>query len=155
ERLAERYPNVTLGTTPGRAPGAWAEFARRLRLGIDYLRYLDPRYDDTPHLKRRSRDRAPRSIVAVAERTGTAGRTLLAKSLAMLERGIPVSADLERYIHDQAPDVVIITPLVELGSPQMDHLAAAKADGARTALAVASWDHLSSKALIRNVPDVV
>ena len=39
ERLAEEYPNITLGTTPGRAPGAWSEFARRLRLGIDYLRY--------------------------------------------------------------------------------------------------------------------
>jgi len=37
ERLAEQYPNITLGTTPGRAPGAWTELARRLRLGIDYL----------------------------------------------------------------------------------------------------------------------
>ena len=37
----------------------------------------------------------------------------------------------------------------------MDHLAAAKAQGIRTALAVASWDHLSSKALIRNLPDVI
>ena len=72
ERLAEQYPDITLGTTPGRASGAWSEFARRLRLGIDYLRYLDPRYADTPHLTRRARDRAPRSIVALAERTGTA-----------------------------------------------------------------------------------
>ena len=155
ERLAERYPNITLGTTPGRAPGAWSEFARRLRLGIDYLRYLDPRYADTPHLTRRARDRAPRSIVALAERTGTGGRAFLAGLLRTLERGIPVSSDLRRYIRDRSPDVVIITPLVELGSPQMDHLMAAKSQGARTALGVASWDHLSSKALIRNLPDVI
>ena len=136
ERLAEQYPDITLGTTPGRAPGAWSEFARRLRLGIDYLRYLDPRYADTPHLTRRARDRAPRSVVALAERPGTGGRVrsspvCFARSSAAF-RSAPTS---RRYIRDRSPDVVIITPLVELGSPQMDHLAAAKAlgcqDGAR------------------------
>ena len=155
ETLAAQYQNITLGTTPGRAPGAWAEFGRRLRLGIDYVRYLDPRYDDTPHLKRRSRDRAPRSMVMLAELSGPTGAKILSSMLRTLERGIPVSPDLQRYIHEQSPDVVIIAPLVELGSPQMDHLAAAKAEGVRTALTVASWDHLSSKALIRNVPDVI
>jgi hypothetical protein len=155
ERLAEQYSTVTLGATPGRAPDAWTEFARRLRLGIDYLRYLNPRYADTPHLTRRARERAPRTVVALAERSGPGGRAMLARVLRTLERGIPVSPELKRYIRDQSPDLVIITPLVELGSPQMDHLTAAKALGARTALGVASWDHLSSKALIRNVPDML
>jgi len=155
ERLAEQYPTITLGTTPGRAPGAWSEFARRLRLGIDYLRYLHPRYASTPHLTRRARDRAPRSIVAMAERTGVSGSAALGRLLRLLERGIPINPDIKAYIRGQAPDVVIITPLVELGSPQMDHLAAAKALGIKTVLAVASWDHLSSKALIRVVPDKV
>ncbi len=155
ERLAEQYPTITLGTTPVRAANAWSEFARRLRLGIDYLRFLDPRYVNTPHLTRRSRDRAPRSIVAIAERTGPRGVAMLGRLLRLLERGIPTNRDLKQYIRDQAPDVVIIAPLVELGSPQMDHLAAAKALGMKTALTVVSWDHLSSKALIRNVPDLV
>ncbi|HEY3093404.1 MAG TPA: hypothetical protein VGJ52_09915 [Vicinamibacterales bacterium] len=155
ERLAEQYPNITLGTTPGRAPGAWAEFARRLRLGIDYLRYLDPRYSETPHLRARARDRAPRSVVAIAERLGPGGRDGFARVLRTLERGIPPSPELERCIAGQHPNVVLVTPLIELGSPQMDHLAAAKALGVRTALPVASWDHLSSKAVIRNVPDML
>lgn len=105
ERLAEEYPNITLGTTPGRAPGAWSEFARRLRLGIDYLRYLDPRYAATPHLTRRARDRAPRSLVALAERTGPAGSAALGRLLRLLERGVPINADLKEYIRNQAPDV--------------------------------------------------
>jgi hypothetical protein len=156
ERLAEQYPGITLGTTPGRAPTAWSELARRLRLGIDYLRYLDPRFDSTPHLKARARDRAPRSIVAIAERLGTAGsRDRFARLLRTLERGVPPSPQLEDFIRRHAPDVVLITPLVGLGSPQMDHLAAAKAVGVRTALPVASWDHLSSKAIIRNCPDLL
>ena len=44
ERIAARYPNVTLADVPNRHAGAWSELARRLRLGIDYFRFLDPRY---------------------------------------------------------------------------------------------------------------
>ena len=156
ERLASEHPHVTLGSTPGRAPNAWTEFTRRLRLGIDYLRYLDPRYADTPHLRLRARERAPRSVVAVADRLTTAGaRARFAGLLRLLERGIPASPHLQAFIREQSPDLVMVTPLIELGSPQTEHLVAAKSLGLRTALPVASWDHLSSKALIRNQPDLV
>jgi hypothetical protein len=53
----------------------------------------------------------------------------------------------------RAPDVVLITPLVDIGSPQLDHFAAARRLGLRTVLPVGSWDHLSSKALLRTYPD--
>ena len=49
--------------------------------------------------------------------------------------------------------MLLITPLIELGSPQLDYVRAARALGIRSALCVWSWDHLSSKALIRVVPD--
>jgi len=156
ERLAAENPNITLGTTPGRAPNAWSEFTRRLRLGIDYLRYLDPRYANTPHLRTRARERAPRSVVRVADLlTTTTARDRFSRLLRTLERGIPIAAPLQTFIRDLAPDVVMVTPLIELGSPQAEHLAAAKSLGVRTALPVASWDHLSSKAVIRNAPDMV
>ncbi|MEQ1757966.1 MAG: hypothetical protein ABL986_06570 [Vicinamibacterales bacterium] len=156
ERLASRYPNVTLDVTPGRAPGLWGEFARRLRLGIDYLRYLDPRYASTPHLTARARERAPRLIVRVAEKfRAAAQRQRLGAILRSIERSLPRARHLEAYIREQRPDLVLITPLVELGSPQMEHMAAAKAVGVRTMLPIASWDHLSSKALLRNLPDSI
>ena len=119
ERLADTYPGVTLGATPGRAADAWSEFSRRLRLGIDYLRYLEPRYADTPHLKARARNRAPRSVVAVAERLPDAGaRASFARLLRQLERGIPPSQELAgtrsrnlsddpaRLLHEDLPDPV-------------------------------------------------
>src|SRR2546427_4597104 len=56
EQLAEQYPAITLGTTPGRAPGAWAEFARRVRLWVDFPRYPRPRFSRTPPLTRPARD---------------------------------------------------------------------------------------------------
>jgi hypothetical protein len=156
ERLAQRYPNITIGTAPGRAAGAWSELARRLRLGLDYLRYLEPRYAKTPHLTARARDRAPHGVVWLSGLPGlrsAGGRRVLRSVLRALERGLPVSAELEQFIRGHAPDVVMITPLVDLGSPQQDHLAAAKAAGIRTVLPVGSWDHLSSKSLLRSLPD--
>lgn len=156
ERLATQYPNVRLDVTPGRAAGHWGEFARRLRLGLDYLRYLDPRYDETPHLTARARERAPQLVVGLAARYRTPDqRQRLAGMLRSLERALPRARHLEDFIREQQPDVVLITPLVELGSPQMEHLAAAKAVGVRTILPIASWDHLSSKALVRNLPDAI
>ena len=51
--------------------------------------------------------------------------------------------------------MVLITPLVDLGSPQIDHYMSARALGLRTVLCVGSWDHLSSKSVLRAIPDLV
>ena len=42
--------------------GAWADLGRKLRLGIDYLRFLDPRYDHAPRLRGRSEERTPKVV---------------------------------------------------------------------------------------------
>jgi hypothetical protein len=153
ERLAAKYPNVRLADAPGRYTGAWAELARRLRLGLDYLRFLNPLYDRTPHLRRRSRERAPRVIVALAE--SFVGPRVVGAVLRALERGLPVAPGLEQFMRREAPDLVLITPLVDIGSPQLDHLAAARRLGLRVVLPVGSWDHLSSKSLLRDFPERV
>lgn len=155
ERIAARYPNVRLADAPGRHAGAWSEVARRVRLGLDYLRFLDPRYATMQHLRRRARDRAPRLVVRLVESPAAAwlgGRRAIARLLAWLERGLPGARELETFLSAQAPDVLLLTPLVDIGSPQLDHFAAARARGVRTVLPVGSWDHLSSKALLRAMP---
>jgi hypothetical protein len=158
EAIAARHPNVTLVEAPGRRAGAWSELARRLRLGLDYLRFLDARYDKTAHLRRRARDRAPRIVVRLAESRMAAwvgGPSGIGRILRFLERGIPGAKPLEAFIASEAPDVLLITPLVDIGSPQLDHFAAARRLGVRTVLPVGSWDHLSSKSLLRAIPDRV
>ncbi len=159
ERLVRRYPDrVSMGNAPGRAPGAWSELARRIRHALDYLRFLEPRYATTPHLGDRARERAPRLLLALLGlrlfRTDR-GRARLARILRGLEHGLPRSRDLERCIASHEADAVLITPLVDIGSRQLDRLRAAKALGRRTVLPVGSWDHLSSKALLRLIPDAV
>jgi hypothetical protein len=159
ERLVARYPDrLSMGNAPGRALGAWTEMARRIRHALDYLRFLEPRYAATPHLAARARERAPRAVLALLElgyfRTER-GHATLAAVLRALEAGLPRNRELERFIAGHDPDAVLITPLVDIGSRQLDHLRAAKALGKRTILPVGSWDHLSSKALLRIRPDAV
>jgi hypothetical protein len=156
ERLAAEHPGITVGWTPGREGDNWLWLATKLRLAQDFLRYLDPRYDKAPQLRQRAEERTPLAVLALIRMAGLrtrAGRTILGGLLQMLEQAIPRSRDLDGFMEEQAPDLVLITPLVDLGSPQLDHLKSARAAGARTVLSVGSWDHLSSKSLIRIVPD--
>jgi hypothetical protein len=159
ERLAARYPGqLSMSEAPGRALGAWTELARRIRHALDYLRFLEPRYADTPHLGERARERAPQfllTLLGLGPFKGEAGRQRLGRILRTAERGLPRNREVEAFIAAQKPDAVLITPLVDIGSRQLDHLRAAQAVGCRTILPVGSWDHLSSKALLRLMPDAL
>ena len=81
------------------------------------------------------------------------GRSLVVRALERLEQAVPRQVGIDAFLTEQRPDMLLITPLIELGSPQLDYVRAARALGIRSALCVWSWDHLSSKALIRVVPD--
>src|SRR4030095_97436 len=87
ERIAAVHPNVRLTEAPGRHAGAWSELARAIRLGLDYLRVLGPRSARTPPPRRRARERAPRTIVRLAE--SRVGPATVARVLRWLERGLP------------------------------------------------------------------
>ena len=56
--LHRQCPQLTYGWVES-APGlAWHRLLAEVRLGLDYLRYLGPRYRDTPKLGQRARRRA-------------------------------------------------------------------------------------------------
>jgi hypothetical protein len=126
---------------------------------IDYLRYLDPAYAGAQKLRARARERVPRIglwLVAAAGAHTPAGRAIIRTVLQAYERAIPRSAVLDVFLRAQQPDVVLFTPLIGVvASPQLDALQSARALGYPTALCVWSWDHLSSKAILRTIPDRV
>ncbi len=158
ERMVARHPqHLSMGEAPAVA-GPWFDLGRRLRLSLDYLRYLEPRYEHTIQLRARAAQRTPAVVVRLLEMPGLRtpfGRGLVARVLRAFERALPRSASVDAFIAAQRPDMVLVTPLVDLGSPQIDYLRSAKALGTRTVLPVCSWDHLSTKALLRVIPDTV
>ena len=158
DRLLAQYPGLSAGWTPERGD-RWALLATKVRLSIDYLRYLDPAYDTTPKLRARARERVPRGmlwLLAIPGIDTAPVRRALGGLLRACERAVPRSAQIDAFLREHDPDVVLLTPLVGVvASPQLDHLASAKAMGYPTALCVWSWDHLSSKAIVRDVPDAL
>lgn len=158
ERLAREHDGVTFGWVPGRE-GRWAPFATKLRMTIDYLRYLEPVYAGAPKLRARARERVPRvglCLLALAGVRTSRGRAWIRGALHACERAIPRSAAITEFLRAQQPDVVLFTPLIGVvASPQLDCLHVAKVLGYPSGLCVWSWDHLSSKAILRSVPDRV
>jgi hypothetical protein len=152
DALAARHPGVTVGDTPIREWGRYRRVASALRLGLDYLRYSDARFADMPKIRRRAYDRTPLFILLLAR---LPGRRVLTWVLERIEEAVPSQLGVDEFITHRRPDLLLITPLIELGSPQLDYLRAARRHGIRSALCVWSWDHLSSKALIRVRPDAV
>ena len=158
EALARACGDVTLSSVPERHVDAWSSAARRLRLGLDYLRYLDPFYDTAPLRRVRARDRTPRALIALADPPLVGGprwRRMIARLLHGLDTLVPPPESVREWLRQARPDALLITPLVDLGSQQIDYLRAARLEGIPTGLAVWSWDHLTSKAYLREYPERV
>lgn len=135
----------------------WAVVARAVRGTIDYVRYLHPEFAGAPYLRDRMRTALPPVFRALG-RFDTAPLGVVRAITALLttcERAIPSGAAVEAFIRSRRPDAVLVTPLVTDGSPQVDVVKSAQALGIPAVLCVASWDHLTTKGLIRVKPDLV
>jgi hypothetical protein len=149
------FPDFSYGPLPPREE-PWLYPATKLRAAIDCVRYFEPEFADAETLRRRARSRAPWYVRIPAAlkllRIGPLRRGLN-RFLRAVERRMPVSKQSLAMMRQFKPDVVVVSPLVETGSPQGDHLRAADRLGIPTALVVASWDNLTTKGAIRDVPD--
>jgi hypothetical protein len=156
ERLAARHDTVTFGMMP-RRERAYFFLASKIRLSLDYLRYLRPEFATASALRRRARVRTPRGLLRALRLPfvrASAGRSLVARMLDRIDHALPPSPAIERFLDEQHPDLVVITPLIGLvASSQLDLLRSIRARHIPSAVCVWSWDHLSSKAIIRDIPD--
>jgi len=145
-----------LGQTP-RRDDVWTVVGKAVRGTIDYLRYLHPRFANAHYLRNRMRDVLP-PLFSFVGRWHSASADTTRRAIAPLlacERAIPSSPVLERFIRSRRPDAVVVTPLVTDRSTQVDIVKSAHALGLPVALCVASWDHLTTKGLMRVQPDLV
>jgi hypothetical protein len=152
EQLAAEHAGITWDRVPSLEDEPWFDAARRMRVALDYVRALDPRYPEK--LRVRAEERTAR-IVRWATRAPLVGRRAALASLTRFERIIPTSERMVEYLRPHRPDVVVLVALTFSRSQQLDLLKAARRLELPVAAAILSWDHLSSKALLHVVPDRV
>jgi hypothetical protein len=172
-RLGESAPDVTVtyGLERSRFDG-WRRIAWIVRGLTDLARYSHPRYAGAHALRRRIRanvvDRirhtrmeplskalATRLAERIAAAEGAAASERHVRRLARLEAAIPASRRHVELLRAWNADAVIASPIVEIASSQVEWIKAGHAAGVPSAVAVASWDNLTNKGLIRVAPDRV
>ena len=157
--LTTSHPNITAGEIERKMPWRfWLGLARGARYTVDYVRYLTPEYEGISSLTERARAKAPATMRWLVERPlfrGRAGNHVLTRLLLAVEQAIPIDRATFALVASERPDVLLVTPLVDIGSDQVDYVKAAHRLGVRSALPVLSWDNLTNKGLIRVPPDRV
>jgi len=157
ERLAARAPQAfTYETLPPSKQDPWYAFSTAVREGLNYWRYLSPAFDDAPKLRERGRTQAPPPVVRLSDLPvlrSRAGMAALTAVFRRFERAIPVRDGVRAVFEQFKPDVVLVTPLLYFGSKQVDYVRHARASGVSSVLGVGSWDHLTTKGLIHEIPD--
>jgi hypothetical protein len=127
-----------------------------IREALNYWRYLSPAFDHAPALRTRGRQQAPRPLVLLSDLpiiSTRPGVRALSALFHRVERAIPIRKEVEALMDRQRPDVLLVTPLLYFGSTQADYVRAARARGIPSVLGVGSWDHLTTKGLMHELPD--
>ena len=154
--LTSRYSGITSGGITAVPRSRWLGLVRHVRALADYTRYGAPEFAQAHALRQRAETRVPmrlRRLLRLPLFKWPSGRRLITAMLAAIERAVPPDATAMRVIREHEPDLVLITPLVDLGSDQIEYVKAARQLGVRTGLCVHSWDNLTTKGLIGLMPD--
>ncbi len=157
ERLEDEYRNVRFGLTHERAD-LWGTLGRVLRVLRNALRYRRKEYADAPALAARAitrLDPVSRRIINLPAFRWTPLNTACAWTLAQFDRALPADREIVRQLRESRPDALVVTPMVDLKSEQVDWIRAARKANVPSCLLVASWDNLTNKGLVLSRPDRV
>jgi hypothetical protein len=156
--LTAEYPNVTEQPIAPRT-GWWWPVTDGARVFRDYLRYLEPEYSDASALVERGARRIPGGARWVMDNVPGMKSAPMRKGikgvLDLTEQGVPPDPGAVAALRRWAPDLVLLTPMIDFTYGQADYVKAARLLGIPTVLAVASWDNLTNKGLVQVCPDRV
>jgi hypothetical protein len=144
----------------GRAPHHASAVAISLRTGIDYVRYLEPAFADATYLRHRIERYLPRGLrfLKSVRSLPKPVVSLLISATRGIEHLIPPSREAIEFVARVQPDILFVTPLVAVGAigvNQTELVKAARVLRIPVAVGAASWDHLTSKGLVRMMPDAL
>lgn len=149
--LQSRSPMVRIARVPSVVDEAAVDLGQRLRLVLDHLRFLSPEFQEFSKL----RERMPARLPYFARRVDLSRVPGARRALAAIEQALPASPELGRWLEDEAPGVVLLASLTHSRSIQPALLRVAIDRRIPSIACIHSWDHLSSKAHIIDVPDRV
>ena len=152
-----QHARISGRVNPTQRADAWRDFVDLLRGARDYVRYFDPRYAQATRLVRRAYEIAPTEFVLFCERHPWLKRhwKQVARALAVAEDLIPADPDFEKFVREERPDLILVTPLVTFESYQTDYVKVANLLGIPIVFIPFSWDNLTNKGLMRVQPDRV
>jgi hypothetical protein len=127
----------------------------------DLLLYTLPVYDGATELRARLPEMHKKVLSVTAHARATRllrrlpafARHALDRILRAYEEWTPPEAAASRLLDTLRPDYVMVTPLVNFRSREIDLVKAARRRGIRTLLPVASWDNLTNKGRLKVQPD--
>lgn len=155
--LSRTYPGISVKDLPKRIDG-WKTFAGAVRAVRNALRYRHPELRLATALAERAEAHLARQAPRIAAR-GLPRAWPLAAALSWvarsIEAAIPTDPKIDEVVSSLAPDVIVVTPLVDFVSYQVDYVKTAKRLGIPVAMGVASWDNLTNKGTIAVQPDRV
>lgn len=147
DAIAHANGVVNGGIIPAR-DDRWVDLARAVRGTMDFVRYWHPELADASALRARVKRQALPRVLAVLDRVQSqppARIALFMRALARIERAIPVAAPVAAFLDHHQPDLVLVSPVVEPASDQVDLVRAAQARAVPIGTLVASWDNLTNK----------
>ena len=174
--LCSRHPQVTYSLAPQRdGSDGWRGVASAVRGIADLALTSNSRFAGTRGARPRMRART-RVLEGLEQANGlepfgkwltvTVGRKLAAEpngrrsrwisgAATQLEDAIPTSVEVDRYVEERRPDVVLATGTYRHVSAEVEFLKSARRLGIPAGVVVASWDNLISKGPLKFVPDRV
>jgi hypothetical protein len=138
--------------------GLWRVLSSDIRGTMDFLRYLDPDFVNSPALRDRMKRKALPWFLHGLDRLETLPRLRLKRALGWLAAGeaaVPCQRGITAFLAAESPDLLVVSPLVEAGSDQVELIKSARRLGIPAAVGIASWDNLTNKGLLRVQPDAL
>jgi hypothetical protein len=157
DTLAAEHPGaITWAMLPSTPYRLWHLFGGAVRGSLDYWRYLDPRWERSEKLRARGASMAPAPARLLPSLLGTGAALRRAAGLLRgIDRALPPPREVLDAFDRFAPDLLLLTPLLYFGSHQVDYVRAARLRGVPSAVGIGSWDHLTTKGLLHEIPDRV
>ncbi len=157
-------PRLTVLPCPSARMDEWRDVAPVVRRLRDAVHILQPAFAESSVLRLRILDKV-RQELALDATADTLERELstiappqlqrLESVLRLAERAIPTSELFDEFLRSEAPDVLLISPLVHFGSAQADVAASGRRLGIPVWMLMFSWDNLSTKGCMHVPPDLM